>query len=73
MQGYCDFNKVTLWRKLWPGVNGSHLTLFKREMCMLSFSTVNYHKFSHGATSYMYMPAGKHINVMLELDLFEMV
>ena len=37
-------------------------------MCMLSFSNMIYHKFSHGAVSYTLN--GKNINVMLEVYIY---
>ena len=38
-----------------------------KAMCMLRFNDVNYHKFSHGAASYMLN--GRNVNVMLEYSV----
>ena len=38
-------------------------------MCTLSVNDVNYHKFSHGAASYMLNE--KNVNVMLEYNMIQ--
>ena len=49
-----------------PEIKCSHLTSLRHDMCMPSISNMIYHKFSHGAASYMVN--GKYVNVMLELS-----
>ena len=67
MQGYCDVYKGTILKRTSPEVKCLHPTSSRREMCTLSVSNVNYHKFSHGAA--FYRLNGKNVNVMLEFTM----
>ena len=64
MQGYCNILKWTLLRRTPSEVRCLHPTSSRQEICMPSVSNVIYHKFSHGAASYMVN--GKKSNVKFE-------
>ena len=70
MQGYCEVFKWTLLRQTSPEVKCLQPTSSRHEMCMLSVSDVNYHKFSHHAAFYTHN--GKNLNVILKY-LFKVV